>query len=64
MLENLINLLFRCQHRNLSRPMGTGETYVVCLDCGKRFAYDWKEMRVGAQVKYATREPGPVYKSV
>lgn len=21
-------------------------TYVVCLDCGKEFAYDWKEMRV------------------
>ena len=21
-------------------------TYVVCLDCGKEFAYDWKEMKV------------------
>jgi hypothetical protein len=21
-------------------------TYVVCLDCGKEFAYDWEEMRV------------------
>jgi hypothetical protein len=21
-------------------------TYVVCLDCGKEFAYDWQEMRV------------------
>ena len=21
-------------------------TYVVCLDCGKELAYDWKEMRV------------------
>ncbi|MGZ4827853.1 MAG: hypothetical protein ACXVY9_10845 [Terriglobales bacterium] len=21
------------------------ETYVVCLDCGKEFAYDWQEMR-------------------
>jgi hypothetical protein len=20
--------------------------YVVCLDCGKKFAYDWSEMRV------------------
>ncbi|HWR16758.1 MAG TPA: hypothetical protein VN577_18170 [Terriglobales bacterium] len=25
--------------------MATG-TYIVCLDCGKEFAYDWKEMRV------------------
>ncbi|MGA2273258.1 MAG: hypothetical protein ABSH00_06865 [Bryobacteraceae bacterium] len=22
-------------------------TYVVCLDCGKEFAYDWRTMRVG-----------------
>ena len=21
-------------------------TYVVCLDCGKEFAYDWKEMKI------------------
>jgi predicted transcriptional regulator len=21
-------------------------TYVVCLDCGKEFGYDWREMRV------------------
>lgn len=25
--------------------MTTG-TYVVCLDCGKEFAYDWNQMRV------------------
>lgn len=23
-------------------------TYVVCLDCGREFAYDWKTMRVVA----------------
>lgn len=22
------------------------EHYVVCLDCGKRFAYDWNAMRL------------------
>ena len=22
--------------------------YVVCLDCGKHFQYDWEHMRVGA----------------
>ena len=21
-------------------------TYVVCLDCGKEFAYDWREMKI------------------
>jgi len=25
-------------------------TYVVCLDCGQEFRYDWKEMRVGEPV--------------
>ena len=23
-----------------------GGSYVVCLDCGKRFKYDWNKMRV------------------
>jgi predicted transcriptional regulator len=33
-------------------PRGSfASTYVVCLDCGKRFAYDWKEMRIGALVE-------------
>jgi len=29
-------------------PVGTGgpSHYVVCLDCGKKFDYDWREMRV------------------
>jgi hypothetical protein len=26
-------------------------TYVVCLDCGKEFAYDWRTMRVGQQIE-------------
>jgi hypothetical protein len=26
------------------------ETYVVCLDCGKQFAYDWENMRLGKAV--------------
>jgi hypothetical protein len=55
MMDTLLNLLFRCQHRSLTRPMGAARRggpacalYVVCLDCGKQFAYDWNEMRVGA----------------
>jgi hypothetical protein len=54
----LLDLLFGCYHKNYSFPITrkrgqrvspatalTG-TYVVCLDCGKEFPYDWKEMRV------------------
>src|SRR5205085_7012082 len=54
MIDTLLNLLFRCGHRRLTRPVsavakpGThGETYVVCLDCGKQFAYDFTRMKIG-----------------
>jgi hypothetical protein len=26
------------------------EMYVVCLDCGKQFSYDWENMRIGKTV--------------
>jgi hypothetical protein len=61
MIDTIANLLFRCPHRRLTRPMTpaskagvpSGETYVVCLDCGKQFSYDLKVMRMGRAI-----EPG------
>ena len=55
MIDSVLNLLFRCPHKRLTRPVTPvskagqphGDTYVVCLDCGKQFSYDLKEMRVG-----------------
>ncbi|MBV9506142.1 MAG: hypothetical protein JO323_14175 [Acidobacteriia bacterium] len=55
MIDSVLNVLFRCSHRSLTRPVTPvskagvpkGPTYVVCLDCGKQFAYDTREMRVG-----------------
>jgi hypothetical protein len=58
------NSLFGCSHQRTTFPMtlgrkGAGQppsgavrsgTYVVCLDCGKEFSYDWSEMRVGQPV--------------
>jgi hypothetical protein len=57
-MANLLDMLFGCWHKNISFPLTnkrgqrkspaasvTG-TYVVCLDCGKEFAYDWDEMKV------------------
>jgi hypothetical protein len=32
-----------------------GETYVVCLDCGQQFAYDWENMRLGKPVDISSR---------
>ena len=58
MISNLIDSLFGCAHKRITFPITikpshqraksavpTG-TYVVCLDCGKEFAYDWQEMTV------------------
>jgi len=58
MFSRLLDVFFGCWHNNLSFPMTaksgkrriaaaslTG-TYVVCLDCGKEFGYDWREMKI------------------
>jgi len=54
-IDTLLNLLFRCAHRHLTRPLTRlgeagvrqSESYVVCLDCGKQFVYDLDQMRIG-----------------
>ena len=58
MITSLVDVLFGCWHKNISFPLTnrsaqrrteaaavTG-TYVVCLDCGKEFPYDWQQMKV------------------
>ena len=53
-----LDVLFGCNHQKLSFPITvrgarrrtqaaslTG-TYVVCLECGHEFPYDWNEMKV------------------
>ncbi|HLJ26699.1 MAG TPA: hypothetical protein VKY85_08310 [Candidatus Angelobacter sp.] len=57
-MATLVDMLFGCWHKNYSFPITnkagqrpspaaslTG-TYIVCLDCGKEFPYDWQEMKV------------------
>ena len=54
MIDSVLNLLFRCPHKRMTRPITPvskagvphGDTYVVCLDCGKQFVYDLKKMRM------------------
>jgi hypothetical protein len=36
--------------RKVGKSNGRNGTYVVCLDCGKEFDYDWQEMRIGNPV--------------
>jgi len=55
--STIFDALFGCAHSRYSFPITakhgqrrseaasiTG-TYVVCLDCGKEFPYDWQEMK-------------------
>lgn len=67
MLDAVLNSLFGCGHRRTSFPLTPSRrnslagsnfsgqkrngTYVVCLDCGKEFDYNWKEMRIGDAVR-------------
>jgi DNA-directed RNA polymerase subunit RPC12/RpoP len=63
MIDSLMNLLFRCSHKRLGRPVTPvtragqppAETYVVCLDCGKHFSYDARNMRLGKEIVRASR---------
>jgi hypothetical protein len=60
-IDNLMNLLFRCPHRRLTRPVAPithagqphSQSYVVCLDCGKQFEYDLNEMRIGKIIDHS-----------
>jgi hypothetical protein len=59
MFGDVFDLLFGCCHKNYSFPITVKKgnaalneaarvtgTYVVCLDCGKEFPYDWSRMKV------------------
>jgi hypothetical protein len=57
-IQRLLDVLFRCSHKRLSRPVTPASvrggpkraTYVVCLECGKHFAYDLKTMTIGKKL--------------
>jgi hypothetical protein len=47
MIGGIFELLLGCRHEKITRPITpvnkfgkAGETYVACLDCGKRLHYD------------------------
>ena len=60
MIDSLLNTLLFCAHRRTTFPMTSRprnasstvaigkRTYVICLDCGKEFSYNWEEMRIVA----------------
>ncbi len=58
MFTKMMDAVFGCRHSRYSFPItiranahrsasaARAGTYVVCLDCGREFAYDWQAMRV------------------
>jgi len=57
-----VTSLFGCAHARCTfpitatKPGQASTTYVVCLDCGKEFPYDWERMKVvtsGEKVRHA-----------
>jgi hypothetical protein len=76
MLHSIFNSLFGCSHQRTTFPITPSRknvgftapgiartgTYVVCLSCGKEFAYDWDSMRIGQPVgaPVTTTEAQPV----
>ena len=71
MLNSLFNSIFGCSHNRTTFPLTPSRmskltpagarkgTYVVCLDCGKEFDYDWQAMRVGQLV--GKQQPVPAH---
>jgi hypothetical protein len=66
MLDLVLNALFGCSHSRTTFPITPGRrpvvagvhrhgTYVVCLECGREFRYDWNEMRIGEPVSVRSR---------
>jgi DNA-directed RNA polymerase subunit RPC12/RpoP len=61
MIGTVLNLLFRCSHRRLTRPVAPipkagqpqTQSYVFCLNCGEQFEYDLNEMRIGKAIDHS-----------
>ena len=71
-LPRLVTAIFcQCSHSRTTFPLTpvgkfgpTGSPYVVCLDCGKEFNYDWNNMRVAAPRESSMRRESVVTQEV
>jgi hypothetical protein len=57
MLESFLTAVFGCQHRRTTWPrrcasqiqrlaLHGASHYIVCLECGREYGYDWKHMQL------------------
>jgi len=63
MIDSFLNLIFRCRHKRLTRPITPvrngvprAPSYVACLECGKQFSYDTREMQIGKPLSESSGE--------
>jgi hypothetical protein len=72
-MSKVLQFLFGCRHANYSFPQTakagkrrnlaaslTG-TYVVCLDCGHEFSYDWQNMKIVEGIPEQSVSAGAAY---
>lgn len=51
-MRAVLEFLFGCRHNRTTFPLTSarrspgGGTYIVCLDCGREFQYNWQKMRI------------------
>ena len=76
MIASLMDMLFGCWHTKYSFPITSRKgaerrlaahltgTYVVCLECGKEFPYDWKQMKVVTSLPKQAPAPALVEQEV
>jgi hypothetical protein len=65
MIGKMLDLLFGCRHRLVTRPITPvhrhdappPHTYVACLECGRQFYYDTSNMRMGTQMPPSLMTP-------
>lgn len=73
MLNFIAEFFFgRCAHKRTTFPLTPSSrngkvhpasprgTYVVCLDCGKEFRYDWSEMQMTGPAISRPVHDGPI----
>jgi len=74
MIQSFLNKMLGCSHHRTTFPQTPSRknaatqapgatrngTYIVCLDCGKEFAYNWSEMRMGQAVTSRVVTPARV----
>jgi len=70
---DLAEWLCGCGHRQTTFPItlragakidgeldAPSDTYIVCLECGRRFAYDWTRMRIARRRIAWAAAPAPL----